>query len=161
MKGYDRDNVKLSYNGEPKYYINEKMRTVTCTLKAILGGPTQLFKGWIIEDGVNFPSKELTATATAYCHEDDTFDIERGKRIALSRAENELYAKALLQVSEVAERLDFMRKACNSFVKKSIKCQSHNLDYIDSLSVKTHPMYKEGPLPKKRGTVVQHIKVKK
>ena len=157
MKGYDRDNVKLSYIGEPAYYINEKKRTVTCKLRAYLFGPVET-KGGMWTRGIDFPYETLTVTSTAYCHKGDKFDIERGKRVALSKAENELYSTASLKVSEIAEKLDFLRDACNDFFKKSIRCQAHNIDYIDSLTMPAHPRYHSAALGPKRGIEMEHIK---
>lgn len=153
MKGYNRETIKLSYCGEPEFFINEKKRTVTCKLVANLIGPEYHVWGEIQFDG-----DILKASATARCHKDDVFDIERGKRIALSKAENELYSKASMYVSDVAEKLDFIRTACNDFFKKSIMCQAHNIDYIDSLSVPAHPRYNKDVLPRKKGVEVNHIK---
>ena len=155
MKGYNRNNIKISYLGEPKYYINEKKRTVTCNLLGMLVGPTFNGDYW---DNINFPSPMYNIFSTAHCRKGDKFDIERGKRIALSKAENKMYNTALLEVSTVAERLDFMRKACDEFARKSIICQSHNNDYIESLTVPSHPKYNNKPLPEKKGIVVEHIK---
>ena len=158
MKGYNRDNVKLSYIGEPEYYINEKKRTVTCKLRAEMLGPEEISSGWISPKYISFPFETMVSTATARCHKDDKFDIERGKRVALSKAENELYSMASLKVSEVAEKLDFLRTACNDFFKKSIRCQAHNIDYIDSLTMPAHPKYNNTPLGPKRGIEMEHIK---
>ena len=154
MKGYNRNNIKISYLGEPHYYVNEKKRTVTCNLLGMLVGPT-FNSDW---DNINFPSPMYNIFATAYCREEDKFDIERGKRIALSKAENNMYNTAMLEVSNVAERLDFMRNACDEFAKKAIACQSHNIDYIDSLTMPAHPKYSNKPLPEKKGVIVEHIK---
>jgi hypothetical protein len=159
MKNYTRSNIKISYQGEPIYYINEKKRTVTCQLTGLLVGPQELERGiWDTVDSISYPTMPLSVTATARCHENDRFDVERGKRIALSKAENEIYNRATVEVSNVCEKLDFLRSACNDFVKKSISCQAHNIDYIDSLSVPAHPKYTNEPLREKRGTVVGHIK---
>ena len=111
MKGYNRNNIKLSID-EPMFFVNEKKRTVTCKLNGFLSGPCS-YNEWMMA-GINFPDKEYSITATAYCHENDVFDVERGKRIALSKAENGLYNKASLDVSNICERLDFLRDACNS-----------------------------------------------
>ena len=158
MKGYSKDNIKLSYYGEPMFYINEKKRTVTCKLAAFLGGPVEDGAVPFGFEGVNFPPTEISVSSTARCHKDDVFDVEKGKRIALSKAENELYGQASQYVSQVAEKMDFIRTACNSFFTKSVRCQAHNIDYIDSLTMPAHPKYNKNPLPRKRGVEVVHIK---
>ena len=154
MKGYSKTLVKISYDGEPKFYVNELKRTVTCKLSGNLNGPCE-DEMW---GDVDFPYKRISVAATARCHKDDEFDIERGKRIALSKAENELYSNASIEVSKFCEKLDFMRKVCDDFFIKSVRCQAHNIDYIDSLTMPEHPLYNKGILPRKRGTVVEHIK---
>jgi len=156
MKGYSRTNIKLSMT-EPMYYINEKKRTVTCKLNGFLDGPVE-GNCWLTMGDINFPHKQYETTTTAYCHENDRFDIERGKRIALSKAENELYNQAALEVSSVMDKIDFLREACKDFFNKALKCQAHNIDYIDSLSMPAHPKYEDGELPEKRGLIVEHIK---
>lgn len=155
MKGYNRNAIKVSFN-EPEFYINEKKRTVTCRLEGFLNGPQDNAASWTEE--IDFPSTMLTTSTTARCHKDDTFDVERGKRIALSKAENDIYSMATLEVSKVAEKLDFLRTACNEFAAKSIRCQAHNIDYIDSLSMPAHPRYNNNVLPRKKGVEVIHIK---
>ena len=137
MKGYNRNAIKVSFN-EPEFYINERKRTVTCRLEGFLNGP-QDNAAWTEE--IDFPSTTLTTSSTARCHKDDNFDIERGKRIALSKAENEIYSMA-----------------SNEFAAKSIRCQAHNIDYIDSLSMPAHPRYNNNVLPRKKGVEVVHIK---
>ena len=148
-------NNKLSLR-EPEFYINEKKRTVTCKLSGFLFGPCD-YRDWMMP-GINFPQKNYSVIATAHCNKNDVFDIERGKRIAMSKAENSIYSKAAIEVSNVCEKLDFLRDACNSFFKKSLKCQAHNIDYIDSLTMMAHPKYSNKPLPEKHGIVVEHIK---
>lgn len=153
MKGYNRNNIKVSF-GEPEFYVNEKKRTVTCRLEGYLNGPNTM--SWA--DEISFPNSNLTTSSTARCHKDDKFDIERGKRIALSKAENDIYSMATIEVSRVAEKLDFLRTACNDFAAKSVRCQAHNIDYIDSLSMPAHPNYNNNVLPRKKGVEVSHIK---
>ena len=158
MKGYSKDVVKISYDGEPLFYINERKRTVTCVLRGTLRGPEYYNGNFIDWDGVSFNDKRISATETARCHKDDAFDVERGKRIALSKAENALYTKATLEVSKTIEQLDFIRDACDKFVIKAFNCQAHNFDYIDSLTMPAHPKYNDGPLSPKKGVEVSHIK---
>lgn len=157
MKGFNKNLIKLSYTGEPKFFINEKKGTVTCKMSAVLNGPCEIIDSFIGGD-VSFPSSFMNSTGVARCHEGDVFDVEIGKRIALSKAENCLYNNAAIKVSEYCEKLDFMRSVCNEFAAKSFRCQAHNLDYIDSLTMPAHPKFNNNPLPRKRGTVVSHIK---
>lgn len=149
---YNRNSIKISFYREPEFYVNEKKRTVTCKLVGLLNGPYEN------SGSVIFPSELIRVSSTARCHKDDTFDVEKGKRIALSKAENEMYCQASLLVSQFVEKLDFLRNACNDFAVKSIRCQAHNIDYIDSLTMPAHPMYNKNPLPRKRGVEMVHIK---
>ena len=153
MKGYSTNNIKVSFIHEPRFFINEKKRTVTCLLCGRLSGPEE--NVW---PSLDFPAKSIEVRATAKCNKNDVFDIERGKRIAESKAENSFYNEAAIEVSRFAEKLDFLRSACNEFAAKSIRCQAHNIDYIDSLSMPAHPLYCNKVLPKKSGIVIEHIK---
>lgn len=158
MKGYNREDIKVRYIGVPMFYVNEKKGTVTCKVNATVIGPSKTDFPWNSE--IEFPTKEISAEYTTRCHPDDTFDAERGKRIALARAENMLYAQASNHVSEVIRDLNDMLQACTKFAEKSVYCRAHNVDYVDSLTMPAHPKYKSGPMKAKSNMTeaVQTIK---
>lgn len=85
------------------YYVNEDKRAVTCKLRFRIDVP------WISENrpyiepdtfdkilkSVNIKHQSsYEVIGVAYCSPEDSFDLETGKRIAKSRAENYIYRMA-------------------------------------------------------------------
>jgi len=65
---------------------------------------------------------------------DDTFNLEIGKKIALARAESELYTLAKKQVVEANKRLEMTIKEGKAFCEKAIGVRKHNKEYIHKIS---------------------------
>ena len=77
------------------------------------------------------------------CHPDDVFDVDRGKRIALAKAENKTYEMSLKYLKQYEEELLFFLKAIENFMEKSNRQCKHNLDFIETLTNENHPNYKK------------------
>lgn len=154
MKGYNRNNIKITYVGEPVFYINERKKKIACRLAALLQVPET---GWL-EDGPSMNMKDIIETVTVKCHEGDTFDVERGKKIALAEAKSAVYLSAIREVSKQAEKLQFLLNASNDFIEKGYACMACNDEYVDELSIVAHPKYIKDIKPIKEGTVAAHIK---
>jgi hypothetical protein len=84
----------------------------------------------------------LKGTGVATCKDGDVFDVERGKRIALAVAENDVYSQAKTYLSTVMKELQFFSRKISDFNAKSDRCREHNKDYITSIHDKNHPLYK-------------------
>ena len=65
---------------------------------------------------------------------DDKFNLEIGKKIALARAESELYTLAKKQVVEANKRLEMTIKEGKAFCEKAIGVRKHNKEYIHKIS---------------------------
>jgi hypothetical protein len=103
MKDYNRDFFKLSFDKRnTKFYVNEKKKTVTCKVECDLIPP------YLWDSPVNIYPKSFYIIATARCCEGDVFDVERGKRIAMAKAENKAYTRAQSYLAEQLEYLTFM-----------------------------------------------------
>ena len=64
-----------------KFYINYKENTITCVLFTSI----DLYSPWVYMEGM--PSlSPVKVVGIAKCNERDTFDINKGKKIALSKA---------------------------------------------------------------------------
>ena len=85
----------------------------------------------------------ITTTGIAKCSNGDVFDIERGKRIALAKAENKAYRKASRHLFELQKHLSFLNSCIDKFLSKSFHQCSHNDDFIQIISDTNHPEYKE------------------
>ena len=147
IMNYNRTNIKLSFfNNETKFFVNEEKGTVACKVYACVMTP------WANGSIVGLPYGMIaTGVGVAKCMEGDTFDVERGKRIALAKAENKAYLEALDQLVEYRNELDFFTNAINEFEDKTYHCCAHNEEFIQSLSYEAHPKYKKDLKPLKRG----------
>lgn len=144
--GYNRTDIKIKFNSEKtKFFVNEKKKTVACVVEGELRTPYDWDKAIMI------PHATLTERAVAKCAPEDTFDIERGKRIALARAENKVYIAALRHLDKFMDEVAFFSNAYEMFADKAFHACAHNEDYIESLSFEAHPHYKKDLTPMKKG----------
>ena len=141
-------NLKMSFKGiEPIFYVNKAKKTVACKIS-----------GYAYETTLNTWYGELTTpvykvVGIAYCNDNDEFDEERGKRIALAKAENKLYAKcADYYNKEINKYTSYIEKMI-LFNKKAEKFCTHNEKYINDISEVDSPNYKKNIKPIKRGQV--------
>lgn len=163
---YNRDNFKISFKShrpvneekvdnakfnvtdqlnDTQFYVNEKKGTVVCVLEGYLNTPTG------VGDILYLPDRIFKGVGVAKCAKDDVFDVERGKRIALAKAENKVYESAMNYISKTTNRLADILSAYSKFCDKGCYTCSHNEDYIDSLSYEAHPNYIKNLKPLKRG----------
>lgn len=150
MKGYNRTYLKLSFDKEnTHFYVNEKKKTVVCMVNSFLNTP------YNPQSPVDVYGKYFKGIGVAKCHGEDIFDVERGKRIALTKAEDNAYANALKYLGEQRKYLVEMMFMIDSFSNKANHQFEHNHDYIESVSNINHERYKSEVLPVKRG--VTHI----
>ena len=154
MKGFSRNNVKLTYTGVPEFYINENKRTVVCKLHTYVATPVDEthFRG------ISLRSFSVNAIGRAKCSKDDEFDVERGKRIALGRAKSNIYIEAIHNITEQAEKLKYLHTICADFVKKAYTTVAVHDEYVDSLTFPAHPDYKKTVLPLKSGKIINNTK---
>ena len=137
-KSIFRKDFKLSFDKTKiEFLVNEKKRTVTCTLKAELLSPV----GYLYWIGV--PNTDIKAVGIARCHEEDNFDIERGKRIAMAKAENKAYQKCVLYLERYAKEMLEEMSYIGDFCQKVDEYCAHNEDYIESVSSPEHQFYKK------------------
>jgi hypothetical protein len=134
---YSRSDFKLSFlKSSAQFFVNEKKRIVSCVVEGELQSPYS----W--DSSVTIGCPTFKATGVATCKEDDVFDVERGKRIALAVAENDIYSQAKTYLSKAMKELLFFTDKITDFAIKSDRCREHNKDYITSIHDKNHPMYK-------------------
>ena len=162
---YNRENFKLSFKGErvandgnenvkyrvtdslndTQFFVNEKKGTVVCVLEGYLNVPTTA------NDTLYLPERIFKGVGVAKCAQDDVFDVERGKRIALAKAENRVYISAVRYIEDTVAKISNIADAFVLFSSKAYHTCAHNEDYISSLSYEAHPHYKKDLKPLKRG----------
>lgn len=154
MTNFNRNNFKLTFDKQStQFFVNKKKRTVSCLMVAELVVPY----AWC--GPVHIPNEFFKVVGTARCTDGDTFDVERGKRIALAKAENKAYLRAASYLNEQQEDIIFMDNAITEFRKKAHAQCAHNEDYMDSISNPEHPRYKKRMKRVKTGnTIVSTIK---
>jgi hypothetical protein len=134
---YSRDDFKISFRkNDVQFFVNEKKNIVMCVIEGELQSPYS----WTSPVSIGYPN--LKGKGVATCDSNDVFDVERGKRIALAVAENDVYSQAKTYLSNVLKELQFFTKKISDFKEKSDRCREHNKDYITSIHDKNHPMYK-------------------
>ena len=98
------------------------------------------------------PQGYFRGIGIAKCLEGDIFDEERGKRIALAKAENDAYDKASNYLCEYLDEMSKLTMLIFNFIEKAGRHEAHNLDYIESIHNPEHSMYKEIVTKIKSGT---------
>ena len=144
---YSRSDIKLKFfKDEVEFYVNKKKGVVTCKIKALLDTPFDWKKK------VYLDNKDIVGIGIAKCLEGDIFDEERGKRIALAKAENDAYDKASNYLCEYLDEMSKLTMLIFNFIDKAGRHEAHNLDYIESIHNPEHSMYKEIVTKIKSGT---------
>lgn len=125
---------KLSFN-DPRYFVNEKKKTVTCVMACGLKGTNQfllsIFKDvadWGYYDENIF---RFEASSTATLHPDDNFDPEIGKKVARAKAESLAYKYVKTQMLNMYNKYNMvMENAIEDFSKKATDTIEHNGKYL-------------------------------
>jgi hypothetical protein len=144
--GYNRNDFKISFDGKnTQFFVNEKKGTVACVLTGYMDTP------YDVDNCVDIQPIVIKETGIAKCADGDTFDAERGKRIALAKAENRVYMTAMRYLDIHMKHIMDMVTAYNKFSDKAYRTCGHNEDYISSLSYEAHPRYIKELKPMKRG----------
>lgn len=87
--------IKLSFDGDPQFFINKKNKTIACKIRSYINLPSELhllsnyalFK----HEGGDRPYV-FTTVGVAKLHEGDEWNEELGKRIAEAKAKRQAYA---------------------------------------------------------------------
>lgn len=125
MKNY-RDDFKVRFTKEPQYTIDEVNKTVKCYLTCDVIVPTSLSGGQLMYNFRTF------AKGYAKCDDNDKFNPEIGKRIALARAESKLYWKVRTEVKLAIRDAKQFIKAGEKFICKTHRVMKHNEKYIEN-----------------------------
>lgn len=122
-----RNEIKISFTDQ-RIYVDQKRNEVHCVLnfkplyppfiQSIL---TQL--GWY--------ASNLIVRSTAYLKEQDSFDITKGKKVALAKAENKAYRKVGRILKLAQEYINLANWQISSFSNKVDFVTNHNVEYIN------------------------------
>lgn len=124
-----RNNIKISFE-KPIYAVDEKNGVVVCTLRYKAKAPNIVIfasrgtihgNPWYMNQSVK---------AVARVKDNDTFDVNIGKKVSLAKAENLAYSNVknwmMLTHKEVVKTVRVMK----DFKDKAEKVRAHNVEYI-------------------------------
>lgn len=87
--------IKLSFDGDPQFYVNTKNKTVACKIRSHINIPLDLrmlnVYSFYKRDGSSRPYAFITV-GVAKLHEGDKWNEELGKRLAEAKAKRQAYA---------------------------------------------------------------------
>lgn len=148
---YDGSKFKLHISDE-KYYVNKEKRTVTVTALVEVAVPEfvlrtvsceQLPNGFTTDSmypfgtGI-FGDKPVKMTWTARCSQDDLWDEEKGKRIALCKLEANAYRRFAKSMDRWLDGFqgfaDRVRQMGSDFVSRAVDAAGHDDRYIESVA---------------------------
>lgn len=124
-----RNNIKIHFKN-PEYIVDEVKGVVICKLKFTCSVP----------DVVHYASKcalhespvykEQTVKSVVFAKNNDTFDANIGKKVALAKAENQAYSYVNNYVQSCKKELELALQAVNNFKWKKAKVKNHNIEYM-------------------------------
>ena len=127
MRNFDKSDIKLSFD-ETNFYCDGN--NVTCELVVGFNAPMAFY--------LNLGSPYIKVKATAKCHPDDVFSYEKGKKIALAKAESRAYRlmknELLRRWSSLLDNIEALAPLKNAFIDKALSCVEHNDKYIKGIT---------------------------
>ena len=123
------DDIKVSFK-EPRYIIDETNKVVICLLDYTADVP------WMCDYAV-YPSMEfpnplcvLTSKSVVRAKDNDTFDVNVGKKVSLAKAENKAYSYVYEYYKRGIKSMTIALNALNNFKKKVNRVKNHNIEYM-------------------------------
>jgi hypothetical protein len=124
-----RNSIKIHFKN-PEYIVDEATGVVVCKLKFTCSVP----------DFVHYASKcdfhespactEQTVKSVVFAKNNDTFDANIGRRVALAKAENQAYSYVNNFIQSGKKELEQALQAVNNFKWKKAKVKNHNIEYM-------------------------------
>ena len=143
---HDGSSFKLQILNE-RYFTNEEKGTVTVKADVYLVVPdivynTILMGQWPL-GFTDIPcfGPSVTMSATAVCAPGDTFDEEKGKKIAMARLEASAYERFRKTMANWVTRfnfefVDYLNDKTAEFIVKATRTAKHDRRYINEITKK-------------------------
>ena len=144
---HDGSKFKLQISGE-QYFVNEEKRTVTVVDNVWVAVPDYILR--TLNDGqlpngfvpAGFPvwwdDETIQMKHTAHCAPDDTWDEEKGRKIALAALEAKAYRSMAKRLAKWADKFNtFLIQVDNligEFMEKSKSAAEHDEKYIHDIA---------------------------
>lgn len=133
----DRLKIKIKFD-QPALYVDSERGFVKCTLKGTMNLPKYIATSLGLPEQVRVSSK-----TEAICKDGDVFSVEKGRKIAIAKAERNIYrnqSNRLVRRWKTVNDVVFMagvptlNSAINAFVEKANGCVAHNERYIREIA---------------------------
>lgn len=125
---------KLSFQ-EPTYFVNEEKQIVTCVVKYTLNASDwNITRALSLIDNHRDPifGNVMTSYSVAKLDPTDTFDVDKGKRVARAKAESKAYDKVSQKMVKMfCEFMDDTVDEMNTFCEKANGVVEHNSRYLE------------------------------
>lgn len=122
-----RRDIKLVFDA-PQYTIAENNNAVICHLTCKIEAPEALKYGY--ECYNLYPLERTVYKGVAIAKDNDAFDVNVGKKVALAKAENQAYRRFANYLSRFYKTLNDAADAIKAFDAKSKKVVNHNISYM-------------------------------
>lgn len=133
----DRLKIKIKFD-QPALYVDAERGFVKCTLKGTMHLPKD------VASSLGLPAQVRVSSKTeAVCKYGDVFSVEKGRKIAIAKAERNIYRnqsnrlvrrwRAVNDVVFIGD-VPTLNSAINAFVEKANGCVAHNERYIREIA---------------------------
>jgi hypothetical protein len=124
-----RNNIKISFEN-PIYAVDEKNSEVVCTLRYKAKAPNTVI--FALKSTIHGSPwyKIQSVKAVARVKDNDTFDVNVGKKVSLAKAENLAYSYVNEWAKTALKALCSASNAIVEFSRKTNKVRTHNVEYI-------------------------------
>lgn len=124
-----RNDIKISFE-KPIYSVDEKNGVVVCTLRYKAKAPNiVIFASRCTIHGSPWYMNQ-SVKAIARVKDNDTFDVNVGKKVSLAKAENLAYSYVNEWAKSAFKSLCGASNAVVEFTRKANKVKAHNVEYI-------------------------------
>ena len=133
----DSQKIKIKFD-QPALYVDAERGLVKCTLKGTMHLPKN------VASSLGLPAQVRVSSKTeAVCKDGDVFSVEKGRKIAIAKAERNIYRNQAVRlvrrwksVNDVVFISDVptLNSAINAFVEKANGCITHNERYIKEIA---------------------------
>ena len=125
----DRNNIKIEF-GTPQFIVNEKAKLVICKLKFRAKMPSSLKNILYNNNAKATPEWYRVVKSVAFTKDNDEFDENIGKKVALAKAENQAYSYVRNCMTNALDEIIKVTKAIKEFNDKTERVINHNISYM-------------------------------
>lgn len=124
-----RNSVKIHFKN-PEYIVDEANGVVICKLRFTCSTPNAVQYVSRCAFHESPACTEQTVKSVVFAKNDDKFDANVGKRVALAKAENQAYSYVNNFIQSGKKELEQALQAVNNFKCKKTKVKNHNIEYM-------------------------------